>query len=159
MKLYKRFQQYRKFQSSTFSIGLELTSDNNECEIMTLRRFGGCMQQYHIHSPTIIQSIQLTMSLTRSSVEILWPEFRVYDSKNNKELHINTIVSLNYLTARRIQRILAGKYEAFPFISHTGLTSFIPLCSENCDHLTLSQQQATNNKSTSFLYPTLSEQC
>ena len=64
--LYKRFHRYRKFQSSTFIIGLELTSDNNECEIITLRRFSGCMKQYHIHSPTIIQSIQLTMSLTRS---------------------------------------------------------------------------------------------
>ena len=114
--------------------------------------------QYHIHSQTFIQNIQLTLSLTGSSVEILLPEFRVYDSKNNKELHINTIFSLNYLTAIRVQRILAGKYEAFPFISHKGLTSFIPLCSENCDHLTPSLQQPPNTTMTLLLHPTLTDQ-
>ena len=113
-----------------------------------LRKFGGCMQRYHIHSPTFIQNIQLNLSLTGSSVEILWPEFRIYDTQNNKELQINTIFSLNYITARRVQRILAGKYEAFPFISHKGLTSFIPLCSENCDHLNPSFQQSPNTKMT-----------
>ena len=144
-KVYKRFQQYRRYQSSAFIIGLELTSDNDVCAIVTLRRSGGCMQHYHIHSPTFIQSIQYTLSLTGSTLDIIWPNVRVYDTKNNNELHINTTFSLNYIKSRRIQRILAAKYQAYPFISKKGLTAFIPLCSNNSDHFTPALQQPSDN--------------
>ena len=66
MKIYKRFQQYRKYQSSAFIIGLAFTSEKDECDIITLRRFEDCMQRYDIHAPTFIQSIQCTVSLTCS---------------------------------------------------------------------------------------------
>ena len=103
------------------------------------------MQHYHIHSPTFIHSIQCTLSLTGSTLDIIWPNVRIYDTKNNEELYINTTFSLTYMNARRIQRILAAKYQAYPFISHKGLTSFIPLCSDNCDHLIPALQQPSNN--------------
>ena len=126
-KVYKRFQQYRRYQSSTFIIGLELPSDNDECAIVTLRRSGGCMQHYHIHSPTFIQSIQCALSTAGATLDIIWPNVCVYYTKNDKELHINTTFSLNYIKDRRTQRILAAKYQVYPFISIKGLTSFIPL--------------------------------
>ena len=33
LKIYKRFQQYRRYQSSTFIIGLQLTSDNDSSRV------------------------------------------------------------------------------------------------------------------------------
>ena len=102
------------------------------------------MQHYHIRSLTFIQSIQCTLSLTGSTLDIIWPSVRAYDTKNNKELHINPTFSLSYMNARRRQRTLAAKYQANPFISHKGLTSFIPLCSDNCDHFIPALQPTDN---------------
>ena len=154
LKLYKRFQQYCKSQSSTLILDLELSSENDECEIITLRRFGGCMQHYHIHSTTFIQRIQSTLSFTGSTIDKIWPTIRVYGNKN-KESHINTTFSLYYITARCILRILAGKNEAYQFISYKGLTSFILLCNENRDYLTRPREPTPDSETANYLCPTL----
>ena len=159
-KHYKFFSQRSSKSEHGFILGLDINGKCEECVVVKLDNFKGCIQNYSITASAFIREIKITGHL-RPKLTINWPTLKILNTANHSEPFVlKRIYNLTILQACRLRNISMNKYSCYPIFIHSDMFYYISICDDKCEctvtnNATVHPSKEKDETHTASLYSTL----